>query len=103
MPHIQKGYIIITCSNCDHVMKADTPKKRKLMERLHSKVCPNTGRTIDEETQMEELTRKDFKASMAYAVSKKIKVNVNPKSTFDNDRLNLISLGDVTKSMLKHS
>jgi hypothetical protein len=58
---IQKGYLLITCSKCDHIMKADTPKKRKLMERLHSKVCSNTGRTIDVEIQIKEETRKQLK------------------------------------------
>lgn len=104
-PNKQKGFIITACEDCDHIMKSDTKKKRQLMERLHKKVCPKTGRSYDGDEGIRKFGEQEFKKTFAYAVSRKSTIYKNEKSTQryrDHHNLDEYEVLDITPRLSKY-
>lgn len=93
--HTQKGFIITACEDCDHIMKSDTKKKRQLMERLHKRVCPKTGRSYNGDEGIRKFGEQEFKKTFAYSVSLKRTLRVNEKSTHRNREQNGLDEAEV--------
>ena len=95
MPITQNGFIITACEDCDHIMKSATVKKRKLMERLHKRVCPKTGRSYNGDEGMRKFAEQEFKKTFAYSLSLKRTISVNEKLTRRNREQNGLDEDDV--------
>jgi len=105
----ERGSLLGSCRDCNKIFQAESVKKLKIMERLHRKLCPNTGRTVDEQKEFYKISAEQFKSSIAYAVSKKTCIRTKEHDTLKNElekkfaTKKVTSSSELIKKMLKHS